>query len=74
MRTDESTLAIRKVLGKRFNIAPHMIRPVDFKVLMSYMAIGDLREMTNEEVDAFVAEGRRNGILRNGAAQVDRTY
>jgi hypothetical protein len=68
MKTNESTLAIRKVLGKRFMIAPHLIKPEDIKTLMGYMHIGDLHDMTVEEVNAFVAAGRGNGLLRNGDA------
>ena len=62
--SDKSTLEIRKIIGNRFAIAAHMVRPDDIKTLMSYMTLGDLKDLTSDEVDAFVAEGKRNGLFR----------
>ena len=65
---NKSTLLLRQIIGARFNIPAHQVRPDDFKVLMSYMSMQDLKALSPEEVDAFVAEGRRNTLFRNGGS------
>lgn len=60
---DKSTLTLRQILGNRFKIPAHQIRPADFKVLMSYFTIHDLRDLTEEEMTEFIATGKQNGMF-----------
>jgi hypothetical protein len=61
-----STLEIRKIIGKRFNLPPHMIRVDDIKTLMSYFTLHDLKDLTEEGMGIFIAEGKANGTFFGG--------
>jgi hypothetical protein len=60
---DKSTLVLRKLIGRRFNIHAHLIREDDIKTLMGYMNMGDLADLSEEEMTAFLAKGRENGMF-----------
>ena len=63
-----STLDIRSILGRRFNIHRHLIKEDDIKTLMGYMDMGDLSKLDGDDMETFLAEGRRSGMFfnRNG--------
>ena len=59
----DSTLILRKIIGKRFNISPHLVRADDINRLMKYFGLGDMAEFTEEEMEAFLARGRETGMF-----------
>lgn len=58
-----STLHIRKILGRRFGIRPHLVRPDDITTLMGYFDMGDLSSLSDEDREIFIAEGKARGIF-----------
>ena len=61
----DSTLILRKIIGKRFDIGTHLVKPEDISTLMKYFTMHDLEEFTEEEMSAFLAKGRETGMFFN---------
>ena len=59
----DSTLILRRIIGRRFNIGTHLVKPEDIKVLMKYFAMTDLEAFTEEEMEVFLAKGRETGMF-----------
>jgi hypothetical protein len=71
---NESTLILRKILSRRFNIHRHLIKPDDIRTLMGYMTIDDMSKLDEDEMKAFIGEGRRFGMFFAPSREVDRDY
>ena len=50
-----STLILRKIIGKRFNISPHLVKAEDISILMKYFTLYDMKDFHEEEMSAFLA-------------------
>jgi len=57
------TLTIREILGSRFGIPAGQIRRSDIKTLMSYCTFRDLQRLCEEDMEAFLAEGKKRGLF-----------
>jgi hypothetical protein len=60
---DKSTLVLRTLLGRRFNILAYLIKEDDIGTFMSYMNMGDLADLSEEEMKVFIAKGRETGMF-----------
>ena len=69
-----STLDIRAILGRRFNIHRHLIKEDDIKTLMGYMTIDDMRKLDEDDMKTFIGEGRRGGMFFAPSKEVDTDY
>jgi hypothetical protein len=59
----ESTYTIRRIIGRRFGIRPHMVRRADIKRLMGYFDMADLSSLNDEDREVFIAEGKKRGLF-----------
>ena len=64
-----SSRAIRQILGERFGIPAHMVKEDHIKILMSYCTFQDLRRLNEEDMEAFLAEGKANGLFFSTPAE-----
>ncbi len=59
----DSTLILRKIIGRRFGIGTHLVKPEDISTLMKYFTMHEFEEFTAEEMEAFLAKGRETGMF-----------
>ena len=57
------TYDLRRIIGRRFGIRPHLVRRADIKILMGYFDMADLSNLSEEDRAVFLAEGKKRGLF-----------